>query len=70
MYDPIDLPDETLELQRLVRRICDDHQMPLERRILDGGVALPGALGGHERAGDAIELQRSGVGRRTGRHGQ
>lgn len=36
MYDPIDLPDETIALRDLTRRIVEDHQMPLEKRILDG----------------------------------
>lgn len=36
MYDPIDLPDETIALRELVMRIVEDHQMPLEKRILDG----------------------------------
>lgn len=36
MYDPIVRPQETQDLRDLVRRICDDHQMPLEERILNG----------------------------------
>ncbi|WP_029090475.1 acyl-CoA dehydrogenase family protein [Brevibacterium album] len=36
MYEPITRPEETNDLRALVRRICDDHQMPLEERILRG----------------------------------
>ena len=36
LYDPIDRPAQTRELRALVRRICDDYQMPLEKRILAG----------------------------------
>lgn len=36
MYDPIDLPEETVALRDLTLRIVSDHQMPLEKRILDG----------------------------------
>ncbi|MFV0533523.1 MAG: acyl-CoA dehydrogenase family protein [Cumulibacter sp.] len=36
VFSPIDRPQETEDLRALVRTLVDDHQMPLEQRILRG----------------------------------
>ena len=54
MYDPIELPAETLDLRDLTWQIAKKYQMPLESRILSGEqLARTDLIPGREAAKDA-----------------